>query len=183
MDILVVFLLLTGVILLTGASIASVIRATGSGVARHDAHGAQAARARAAPAPRAARARSAQRRRRGRRPRRSSLTPPEPDAARADRARDARRGAARTTGPTEREPPIEDALAQRRPTRSEPRRGGEEPRVERAREARRSRSPGVGRTPTRRARREQLTPQGRLRGAGHRRPRLRVAAARRQPGC
>ncbi len=31
-DILVVFLLLTGVILLTGASIASVIRATGSGV-------------------------------------------------------------------------------------------------------------------------------------------------------
>ena len=34
-DILVVFLALTGVILLTGASIASVLRATGSGAARH----------------------------------------------------------------------------------------------------------------------------------------------------
>ena len=47
MDILVVFLLLTGVILLTGASLASVIRATGSGLRRHHAHDAQAARARA----------------------------------------------------------------------------------------------------------------------------------------
>ena len=40
-DILVVFLLLAGVILLTGASIASVIRATGTGVARHHPHGAR----------------------------------------------------------------------------------------------------------------------------------------------
>ena len=44
-DILVVFLLLAGVILLTGASLASVIRATGSGVDGHDPDGAQAARA------------------------------------------------------------------------------------------------------------------------------------------
>ena len=40
-DILVVFLLLAGVILLTGASLASALRATGSGAGRHDADGAQ----------------------------------------------------------------------------------------------------------------------------------------------
>ena len=78
-DILVVFLLLTGVILLTGASIASVIRATGSGVLDTTRMVRRLRERERAPAPRG--------RTRAPRPppeddaRRSPLTPPEPTRA------------------------------------------------------------------------------------------------------
>jgi DNA segregation ATPase FtsK/SpoIIIE, S-DNA-T family len=78
-DILVVFLLITGVILLTGASIASVIRATGSGVVDTTRMVRRLRESERAPAPRAARTRTPVQEVPDDELGSLSLTPPEPD--------------------------------------------------------------------------------------------------------
>ena len=82
--ILVVFLVLAGAILLTGASLASVLRATGTGLL-DTTRIVRGERARARSSARAPLPRS--------RPRQLALTPPEPAPDAARRTRDARRGA------------------------------------------------------------------------------------------
>ncbi len=159
-DILVVFLLLTGVILLTGASIASVIRATGSGLVDTT----RMVRRRREREPQARARTCARARRRGRdrgRAGRLVAAAARARAGGADRARDARRGARarlarRGRAAASEEAPEPDRRARRR---------GDEPRRGRARMRRgRARSPGVAHAdPGGRA--DQLTPQGRLRGS------------------
>jgi DNA segregation ATPase FtsK/SpoIIIE, S-DNA-T family len=166
-DILVIFLLLTGVILLTGASIASVIRATGSGVLdttrmvrnlREREPQAHAGRGRA-PAPVAIEDE----------PEAASFTPPEPAArelivrathveapAHDWRDEDDRSEIGQLAGatPDKAQIGLDEGLA-----------GGEEPAVLEADGSEEERISGVAHADPGGISPDQLTPQGRLRGA------------------
>jgi S-DNA-T family DNA segregation ATPase FtsK/SpoIIIE len=165
-DILVVFLLITGVILLTGASIASVIRATGSGVLDTTRMVRRLRDSERAPAPRAARTRGPAVAVDDDQLASLSLTPPEPDP------RELIVRATHVEAPPhdwaeELESPVEDAFAQSQPDEDDEPGAAEEAIEERVGDEEQI----VGPIEDRPAHAdlgelgaEQLTPQGRLRG-------------------
>jgi S-DNA-T family DNA segregation ATPase FtsK/SpoIIIE len=160
-DILVVFLLITGVILLTGASIASVVRATGSGVLDTTRMVRGLRQSEREPAPRAARRRAPAGALDDDQLESLSLTPPEPDP------RELIVRATHVEAPPhdwaeELESPVEDALAQSQPDEDGEPGGAEEAGEERAGDE--EQIAGVAHADPDELGAEQLTPQGRLRG-------------------
>ncbi len=163
-DILVVFLLITGVILLTGASIASAIRATGSGVVDTTRMMRRMRESERASTPRAARTRAPAQESLDDELASLSLTPPEPDP------RELIVRATHVEAPPhdwadELEPPAVDAFAQADPgADDEPSEEEEEDVVEEG-AGDEEQIAGVAHADPGELGPEQLTPQGRLRGA------------------
>jgi S-DNA-T family DNA segregation ATPase FtsK/SpoIIIE len=162
-DILVVFLLITGVILLTGASIASLIRATGSGVIDTTRMVRRLRESERAPAPRAVRTRATAAGVEDDQLGTSPLTPPDPDP------RELIVRATHVEAPPhdwadELEPAVEDAFEQphvdeaddlgQAPEDAVDERAGEEEQIA-----------GVAHASLDELSADQLTPQGRLRGS------------------
>jgi S-DNA-T family DNA segregation ATPase FtsK/SpoIIIE len=161
-DILVVFLLITGVILLTGASIASVIRATGSGVLDTTRMVRRLRESERTPAPRAARTRASTPATLDSELESLALTPPEPDPSELI-VRATHVEAPPHDWADELEAPPEDAFEQPRPDdEDELGEAGEGASEEPGDE---EQIAGVAHANPDEPGAEQLTPQGRLRGA------------------
>jgi DNA segregation ATPase FtsK/SpoIIIE, S-DNA-T family len=162
-DILVVFLLITGVILLTGASIASVVRATGSGVLDTTRLVRRLRENECEPAPRAARTRASAAALESEQPEPLSLMPPDPDPCELI-VRATHVEAPPHDWAEELEGPAEDAFAQPRPDEDDEPRDAQDAAEERAGEEE-EQIAGVAHASLDDLDAEQLTPQGRLRGS------------------